>query len=105
MATPIRNLRVSDQDWKAWKEAAEVEGVSVTALVRQRMTEAPAERDVLQPDGVISPPNSLGIRTESTMGKRPTEPAGPVECKHPRGARTLLNGGMVRCGACGDLVK
>lgn len=105
--TPLRTLRVADDEWAAWTKAAEKTGLSVSAWLR----EAASDRLLIG-----SPP----ITTKRTRGGNPSggkkatdlkpPPAGPAPgasvCPpHPKAARTVLNGGLVRCGACGDLVK
>ena len=43
-ATPIRNMRVSDERWEAWARAAAEAGVSITELVVQTMDNAGLSR-------------------------------------------------------------
>ena len=39
MPTPLRNIRVDDALWEAFKERAYAEGKDVSALIRELMTE------------------------------------------------------------------
>jgi hypothetical protein len=83
-------MRIPDDEWEAWRANASTEGQTITAWVRARCGEGAGE---------------TGSATTTGTAPGAVPPPPPVTCSHPRGARQLLNGGLVRCGACGDLVK
>src|SRR5689334_30251 len=96
MATPLRNIRVSDDDWADWQDQAKAAGLSVTALIHRRMHDPVPARQT---------------RTEkiATLDQQKAErrAASTSDCPHPRGARVTVNAslGLHRCGACGDTLR
>lgn len=92
--TPRRTLRVADDEWSGWVKAAKKEGLSVSAWIRAAATDRLAATKP-KPKGKLI--KLKGITLEGA--------GAPLCPPHPKAARTVLNGGLVRCGACGDLVK
>ncbi len=94
--TPLRTLRVADDEWQRWVKAAKKEGVAVSELIRRSVTSDLNRRAEVKRIADLAP---------APKRKAKPTPSASVSCPHPSGAKTLLNGGLVRCGACGDLVK
>lgn len=97
MPTPRFSIRVDPAELKRWKKAAKAEGLDVSAWIRSRCN-IPAE-----------PPSArqatyYGNMPRSKRKAKPT-PSASVSCPHPKAQRRVLNGGIVKCDACKELVK
>lgn len=97
--TPIRNLRVPDDEWQAWKQAAGEQGI--TGWIRSLASAAITAAATVDHEPAIT-------TTVKTRRHQPTPPpSAPVPCPHPKGARIVVNPdlGLSRCGACGDTLR
>lgn len=99
-ATPVRHLRVSDDAWDRWKQAAKDQGVSVAALIHEQMKLLGCRIDTLADGEEMA---TLPARKTRTLKLKP-KVAGASCPPHPKGARTVINAGLglYNCGACGD---
>jgi hypothetical protein len=104
-ATPIRGLRVPDDEWARWQAEADGAGVSVTAWVRHRCL--PAEHhDEYEPQPVELAPTNDQLAAANRARPEILEP--PVEaepCRHPKRFRdvkpyaTMCSKELGGCGA------
>ena len=107
--TPIRSMRIPDEEWADWHERAEAAGVTVTAWVRAKCSDSPdfmveaAERhrlattlEPVEPLAVLDPaefikPTGAGIVPDETAGLGETiaviKP--PDICRHPKKFRDV----------------
>jgi hypothetical protein len=72
MATPVRHLRIPDEEWAAWREAAASEDCSIATWVRRRCSVG----------GVI-----IDSRSGAVIAR--VVPDDELECKHPKKARDV----------------
>lgn len=106
-STPIRGIRVSDEEWEAWGRAAEAEQVSVSEWLRMAADLRVAD---LAAGGTSNPEVVLElVPTEGTSG-RVMEVVTPTvtECAHPKEARKQLAYGTFcasELGGCGRKVR
>lgn len=112
--TPIRGLRVPDDEWASWQRQAEKDGISVTEFIRRRvnhpldagLTAAGRVKEVridIEDDEEITAPATTVAM--SGAPPRPLPAPTPVACKHPKSARdpkgyaTICSKAKGGCGA------
>ncbi len=122
MATPLRNIRVDDETWTAWKTEAKRRGLTVTDwTIANNNSSMPggvapvaAGQDDTQ-SKVATKPRAAGAT--ASRGAQPPVPPVPLaerakrskaareatSCPHPKGKREQL-GYAVKCGACGEIL-
>lgn len=91
MGTTRRSIRVDDDRWEAWADAASERGLSVSELVRAAVDDEVGGGVEIEND----PP------LESLTGV-PGPPS--TDCPHPKGSRRSLGYATV-CDDCGEKIR
>jgi predicted transcriptional regulator len=92
MATPMRSIRVDDETWERWQEAAKRQGYSVTDLIRDAVEDFIAHMTGV-PKAASGVGTAAAAATKAT--KRPAAPKGM--CEH-----RIKSGSF--CRACGVVI-